>query len=306
MAKTELTIVMPGGAFLFEQALSQHAIPSYLGKLLKRAKKTSGCQQLDQLLFNHFSATPLSGPDLPVAHLETDQSNALKLSPCYLHADRDRLLLFSEGLTLSDSEQQALHQEILPLLADWGQLTPQGHLLLHEPADVTFSALDNVEGRAVEKHLPQGEKRRKWLTLWNEIQMQLHASEFNQQRLATQQVPINSIWFWGAGEYRPQHQPWQSVQGQSTLLHCLVEASDSTGYYQDRITPDWSSARQLWLLETLDTEADWEQQLQQMDKDLFAACWRAISSLSLSHLTLQIPGYAEYHLSAKMRWQFWL
>ncbi len=311
-AKTEVTLVMPGMAAIVGQAINQDAIPSSLSKLLGKAKLTPLEQGLSRCLFNHFSQQPQIGTDLPMAALESQQGAALslKVDPCYIHADRDRLLLFSQDLALTEQESVELIAEVQPLLEEVGILKQHAvkswTLQLSQPSNIDFSALDDVEGKAVETYLPSGQDKRQWHRLWNEIQMQLYNADVNARRIANKQLPINSVWFWGQGDFTPKGHHWATIWGQSPLLTKLVEASGHQAVHllEDRLS-SFTKGRHLGLLTPLNTEADWQTQLQVLDKTVFEPLWQQLSTNRINQLTLQIPEFGQYHLTPLRRWQFW-
>jgi hypothetical protein len=47
--------------------------------------------------------------------------------------------------------------------------------------------------------LPGGDAGRKWRRLFNEAQIALHAHPLNAARTASGRLPVNALWFWGAG-----------------------------------------------------------------------------------------------------------
>jgi hypothetical protein len=314
MAKTEVTVIMPGMAAIVSQAINRDAIPPYLTKLIDKSRLMPKDEGLSRCVFNHFSQTPLVGSDLPMTDIRPGQKQAqgfiIKADPCYLHPDRDRLLLFSKGLDLTEQESVELIAEIQPLLDDLGVLSLQSAdswtLTLAQQPSIDFSALDEVEGKTVESNLPSGEDRRQWLTLWNEIQMQLYNAEVNTRRVDNKQLPINSLWFWGQGSFEPMNDSWTSIKGQSPLLAQLVDKTDQGSQYRANDTLfQFSKGRHLCLLEGLNTELDWQAQLQDLDKNVFEPLWRQLSKTAISKLILQVPDFGEYHLTPLSRWRFW-
>ena len=311
MAKTELTIVLPGLARVLEQQINNSVIPEYLSKIIAKSQFRPDPTGLTRLLFNHFSQTPIMGSDLPVANLLSASTSVLCADPCYLHPDRDRLLLFSENMALTVEESTALLAEIQPLLDEFG-----GELVCHTPdnwllnleamPDLTFSALTEVSGKAVDDFLPKGTDRQDWLRLWNEIQMQLYDSEINQQRVSDGKLPINSIWFWGAGAFIANKNCWQHVQGRLPLLSDLAQHSE----IRLNSDPDWStktltSGKNLWVLDEIDIESDWQQQLQQLDQQLLQTLWQNLRMAKMTNIKLQIPEYGSYQLTPFDCWKFW-
>ena len=56
-----------------------------------------------------------------------------------------------------------------------------------------------MAGRSVERFLPAGDDGARWRSTINEVQMLLHDHSCNQTREARGELPINGVWFWGAG-----------------------------------------------------------------------------------------------------------
>lgn len=307
MARTELTLIVPGMAAVLSQEINKATIPAYLTKLIDKAARYDKAIGLSRTLFNHFNDSPLTGSDLPIGALLSDGQTIIKVAPCYLHADRDRLLLFSEGLTITEQESAELIDEIQPLLTDLGELrqvTPTDwQLALKKTPEIQFSAIEEVEGKGVDNFLPVGQDRRQWVSLWNEIQMQLYQADLNQHRIASQQHPINSVWFWGMGAFNPAAKDWVSISGKSPLLTELAAKTQSS--VQTEPSSSWSSGEHLWLLETLDTESDWQATLQTLDKTVFEPLWHLVSKAKIDQLIIQVPNFAEYHIAPSSRWRFW-
>ena len=308
MAKTELTIVMPGMAAILSQEINRNTIPPYLTKLISKATKVEMVEGVSRSLFNHFSESPLTSSDLPICDVVPTKGVIIKADPCYLHADRDRLLLFAKGITLTEQESRELIGEIQPLLSEIGELklinASSWQLELNHVPDIQFSALEEVECKGVDAYLPVGKDRRQWLSLWNEVQMQLYNADLNQHRMASQQLPINSVWFWGMGNFVPTQSVWNTVSGQSELLTQLVGTNPSANY---RVEPPeaWPNGKNLWLLKEVDTESDWQATLQDLDRTVFGPLWQQLSKVAIDKVILQIPQFAEYHITPYSRWRFW-
>lgn len=47
--------------------------------------------------------------------------------------------------------------------------------------------------------LPRGDSGRAWRRLFNEVQIALHTHPLNAARAAAGKLPVNALWFWGAG-----------------------------------------------------------------------------------------------------------
>lgn len=311
MAKIELTLIWPGLARIIGQQINASSIPPVLTKIIRKSRFEANSTGLARLLFNHFSKTALTDTDLPVISLIKHTQPAIKADPCYLHADRDRLLLFADDLDITPQESTALIDAIQPLLEEFnGQLhaldSGSWLLKLTDMPKLTFSALPEVTNKDVDKHLPQGADQRSWIRLWNEIQMQLFDADVNQQRIAAGKLPINSVWFWGAGEFITKQNSWTHVQGHDQLLHQLAQHSATT--LNDNV--DWSgsslnSGKHLWVLDELDLEADWQQELKQFDDNSLQILWQQLTKTKISKLTVQIPEHGQYVLTPIDVWKFW-
>ena len=311
MAKNELTIVLPGLARIVGQQLNIGSLPATLSKMINKSRFQADSTGLARLLFNHFSQTLLTDSDLPVGSLMDAEQPLIKADPCYLHPDRDRLLLFADNLDITKQESTALIAEIQPLLEEFNgtlhALDSENWLLaLAKMPVLSFTALPEVNGKGVDNNLPQGDEQRSWIRLWNEIQMQLYNAEVNQQRISVGKLPINSVWFWGAGNFIAKENPWIQVQGKHLLLKQLAEQS-GIELNQDE---DWSTissnvGKQLWVLDEFDLEADWQRQLQQFDQHSLQGLWQQLKKTNISKVTLQIPEYGQYHLTTFDTWKFW-
>jgi len=155
-----------------------------------------------------------SQPEVPVAALcalasgglsEDDTACCLRIDPVILQADMSRLLLMRTGFGGFPLEYRQQVKEVLQSVLKSENLTlhdaDEGWWIVKLPQapDVIFTSLDEALGDDVSECLPQGPEALFWRRLNNEIQMALHASEANRQRLHAGQAVINSVWFWGAG-----------------------------------------------------------------------------------------------------------
>lgn len=311
MPKNELTIILPGLARIVGQQINADSIPPSLSIMIKKARFQADSVGLARLLFNHFSQSPITDSDLPIASLIDPKQQFIKADPCYVHPDRDRLLLFADNLDITREESTALIAEIQPLLEAFNgelqALHPESwQLSLAKMPIVSFTALPEVNGKGVDTNLPQGDDQLSWIRLWNEIQMQLYDAKVNQQRISAGKLPINSVWFWGAGQFTAKKNDWLDVQGNGDILKHLTERSG----IQLNQNEDWSRissnvGKHLWVLDELDLEADWSHQLQQFDEKSLKKLWQQLKQARISAITLQIPEHGQYHLTTLDAWKFW-
>ena len=87
---------------------------------------------------------------------------------------------------------------------------------------------DEVVGKDIKSHLPAGDDRSYWHGVLNEAQMVLHGHECNEQRERRGELPINSLWLWGAGRIEPSstRSPYHCVWSDHPLARGLAISSD--------------------------------------------------------------------------------
>ncbi len=300
MAKTTLTLVLPGLATILQQKINANILPKSLKTITSKAQFTVDDSNLTRLLFNLFSDTALDSSDLPYTQLLNTATPIICATPCYLHADRDRLLLFANEQTLTAQEANELINELQELFEEFNATLIQhktGEIILQLKSlpNVQFSALADVNGKAVTHYLPTGDDKINWVRLWSEIQMKLFESNFNQQRESAGKMPINSLWFWGMGEFSAKCDYWQNIQGHHPMLKQLAKATSISK----------TSGQQLHVLDELNLEADWQQQLAQWENDILKPALQQCRKAKISQLVLIIPEHGKYLLTPVSSWKFW-
>ena len=78
------------------------------------------------------------------------------------------------------------------------------YLALEKQADLITNPLMEVFGRNVNHFMSSGDDAKYWLTITNEIQMLLHATNVNFERESRNMLTANSVWLWGGG-YLPEN-----------------------------------------------------------------------------------------------------
>lgn len=212
------------------------ALPA-LGKLLSRAEaKTWEYPHFHSSLFHLFGFPPSPPETLPIAALSrlidgtTDDNLYLRADPVYLQADRDRLVLFDahNAGTISHAEAAQIMHELNEFYAEEGLIFSAPHpkrwyVQLTEPPEVTLYSVYDATGHDIRNYMPTGAHQLRWRNRINEIQMLLHQSPVNAARLARHQLPINSLWFWGAGQLPAAIAPsWQQVWGHEEISQGLA------------------------------------------------------------------------------------
>ena len=160
-------------------------------------------------LRDHFR---FSGDGIPAAALrhhchvgDPGGGNWLCADPAYVRSEATgaRLMACPAG-DLSGAEAEALATALRPLLADVGALqadtSAEWCLRLADGIQpATFTSPDDALGASLIDVLPEGSAARAWRRLFNEVQVALHAHPVNAARVAARKLPVNALWFWGAG-----------------------------------------------------------------------------------------------------------
>lgn len=149
----------------------------------------------------------------PVAALtrELDRHDAgnhlwLRADPAHVRADMAaaRMLVCGE-LGLAQDEANILGASLQPLFDAHGltlETTMPSRWYLRCPATEPlpeFAVPNAVLGDDLYLHMPDGDLGKRWRHLLSDVQITLHNHPLNATRAARGQVPINSVWFWGAG-----------------------------------------------------------------------------------------------------------
>lgn len=202
----------------------------------QREMGCSGYYPCVEKLFGHQGGMSLA-PNAAIARLgeggKADEHIWMHVDPVYMQADKDRLLLRgNELLDLTDAEVSTVLNELNELYREddyhFESYHPQRwYLGLPDDPDCDFSPLSDVLGRNVEPFLPTGKEQTHWRRFMNEVQMHLHASTINQQRLEEQSYPVNSLWCWGSGVISDMPARWNMVYSNDPLLSGLAKLSNS-------------------------------------------------------------------------------
>lgn len=133
----------------------------------------------------------------------------MRADPCFMAPDRDQLKLVETKLELSLAESQQLADEINQFFHDFAQekfwslhaaSADRWYIVSERPIRISSAPPEKVLLQSVKSFLFKGDDSQHWINLFNEFQMILHQSSINKKRIKQGRLPVNSVWFWGAGE----------------------------------------------------------------------------------------------------------
>ncbi len=207
---TELIVLLPATRHF-------HASPASAGMAIwlargNRLETIAGGRTAS--LRSLFEFTGISFPVAALTHYldsgDIDDAMWLRADPCHVAADAVAVRMYaSEIPDLSTADAQALAKPLRPMFGDAGfplEITKAGRWYLRCPPSAQlpdFADPDDVLGDDLLQHLPSGSNEHQWRHLLNEAQVVLHNHPLNASRVAHGQVPVNSLWFWGAGASPP-------------------------------------------------------------------------------------------------------
>ena len=240
-----------------------------------------------------------------------------------------RLIACGDELGLSAQDTEALLRPLKPLFGDEGfpisaPVPSRWYLCL--PSDVqlpTFAPPEAVYGDDLLAFMPEGAAGMRWRRLMSEAQIILHHHPINAARTRAGRLPVNSLWFWGAGRL-PDHvqsalslavtdEPMIAALCQRAgveLKSRAVEFSASTASHENagRADPAWGAR----ILEEVRTAAghilfDLRDltTLETLDSRWVSPALEAVTQGHADELRLDFGDGLLLRWRASHRWRFW-
>lgn len=178
-----------------------------LGRADRLADAAPG--EREQLL-RYFDVLPHGWPLAAISRQfelgDAASSAWLRADPVHVRPDLGGARLLAWGnLQVSEAEAQAFVQALKPLFGDSGlpisaPSAERWYLQLSRETPVpAFATPADSLGEDLLGHLPSRPEGKRWRGLLNEAQILLHQHPLNATRIARGLLPVNSLWFWGAG-----------------------------------------------------------------------------------------------------------
>jgi len=240
-----ITVFVPGLFTSFAEIslpdIDRQACPSIVRILSKASRHAIPPVDAEHWLYQQFTGGKES-TNIPVAAitalqdgLDSHEGYWMRADPVYLYPDTHSLVLQDpEQLKLSTDEVRSITEMITPLFGDYDAqlITPhtrRWYLYFEDgEPEISCTPLHEALSKPVNRFLPEGREKRRWHTLFNEIQMLLNQSEINRQREVRRMPPVNSLWFWGEGRLPDDlESPCDLCIGNDDLLKGLCLATDT-------------------------------------------------------------------------------
>jgi hypothetical protein len=213
-----LHLLIPG--LIWPEAMASLPQPSPLPSLelllaRSRRRKPEAADAREWLFDAHDVTRPETAAqtgDLPAAPFALLGDGGAPGAACWISADPVHLRLQRDTLLLADASLLAITRaEADALVASLNSHFKRDGFVLDAPQPDRWYArlattpalvttpLSRAAGQSVDPQLPRGADAAAWHARMNEAQMLLHEHPVNEAREARGQMPVNSLWFWGAG-----------------------------------------------------------------------------------------------------------
>ena len=223
-------------------------------------------------------------------------------------------------LHVTDEEARSLIQDVqklLPLDVTVKLLMTNTWLVkMQRPIQLVTVPLTNILNKQVPTPIMSGKDSTQWQRLQTELQMVWHASSINQQRQAANLPLINALWLSGEGEL-PRVQStakWQYAWTDDAVTEsllawagCQVLPFKKNHPFQiPTFAANWQGLVVInQLLEAELTPDSWQQQLYQLDQQLFKPLLVALQEKQLTKISIWLGGEKSYVITRGHRWRFW-
>lgn len=187
------------------------------------------------------------------------------------------------------------------------------YVRLNALPDIETVPLSQASGRNIQDNLPRGSDERHWRKLINEIQMLLFAHPLNEAREVREELPINSVWFWGEGSDAEVKPSCDHASSDEVLVQMLAS---SAGTPFKAWQPHWrgESGDELLVFTGLRSclqrgdLAAWREALQDFEVGYTMPLLQALKKGKIARLNLDILGgdhLYRYALERRDAWAFW-
>ena len=298
--------------------------------LLRRSLITPSVHNtLESQLFALFPGSTVAD-ELPVAPFSyladsglSSTAWCMRADPVFMVPGQNSLMLMASGdaLQLSQAEALAIEESLNLHFRSQGvqfhAASPSRWYCFAQQQRVETTSLRQVQGRAVQAHMPRGEDGVFWNAVLAEAQMLLYQHPVNQNRQLSGLPQINSLWLWGEGSLPglPKSR-WQQVWGREALCRGLAHVSARPQADSPQQARDWldeaAAGEHLLVLEHLLaalpdlSQSQWSDYIVAMESVWFAPLLQALQQRQLASLSLYPLNGHVYTLTRSRLQRWWL
>lgn len=234
----------------------------------------------------------------------------LRADPVYVRPDLNgaRLMAHGDALAMTQDDVDAFLPALKPLFGDSGALIDapvpaRWYLRLPPGAKLPrFSSPEEALGADLFDQLPgvanDDPLGRRWRALLSDAQVVLHNHPHNAVRARRGQVPINSLWFWGAGvlpdHVRTGHAHFDS---DDDALRAFVAMTDAT---HGPVAQRWSSVDASHAIDLRHAN-----DISRVDVDWITPALVDLQTGALERLVLDFDDGEQFVMQRGQRWRFW-
>lgn len=328
------TLLAPGlltiPEFIDESAHEVQVQFNDLELFLARSKcKKAKAVDFESTVFDYFDVEVPSGQSLPIAPVSYlgDTGNitrdwVVRADPVHLVPNRDELILTGpESLSLTLAEAEFLTAVLNEFFKEdewYLEVVTPARWYLHVPVkpDIHTHHISKVLDRAIGEFLPDGPEGKRWRRAMNEVQMVLHHNDVNVQRQSENQLPVNSVWFWGEGEL-PEfgHSNWSQLWSSEPVSLGLAHLTRTPREQLPASGHEWlakvnTPGEHLLVYNQLqrpvhENHIAWNQSINDFQENWLNPLMQAIRDGSLDQLTLVPCNGRTYQLSSSGLKRWW-
>lgn len=215
-SKTTLTLILPGLSEV--SAVDMLGRCARLHKLTGRASESvTRCEGYEQSLMHAMGYDIPGRAGLPGAQCsyltdfnESAPWHCARADPVFLRTEQNHARLVSaECLALDAQDAHTIITDLNSHFDGDGLYFSMGQKDRWYVSGKPSAGLDSapttlVAGRNVASFLPHAREATPWRQLATEVQMLLHTHPVNEKRSSAGLMPVNALWFWGAGKLERQ------------------------------------------------------------------------------------------------------
>ena len=282
-------------------------------------KKNSHDQGLTTSLFTKLGHPKDS--ELPIAYYRYQldfgsppDTQIMCADPINLQAGIDEIILNPEPINdLSKTDAEELISALNKHFAQdgWEFISADsGNCYLKHQSNEAISTtpLDYAKGKSIFQHLPQSETLN-WHSLQNEMQMLLHMTSLNQTREMAGQLPINSLWLWGAGKTSNLSHQFDTILGGTESKAAALAAKITHNTLKMPIqTPHTGRhiivLNELYDYAVLDQYTHWQDALHRLEEEYISPISTRCKQKKIELFINTCDGN-EFQIKPKKSWAFW-